>query len=212
MKNSRNGFISSSLIRIKDKLPDGGERDVPDFSGEAEAASSASSRRGDGEFYQKEHRKALQKRVEEFRLLKKDLAGKITEKLASIPEDIRISETRISELRLAVEKYASLLDTIQSLDESSWHDDNLSLEIGRSMKKAENTRLEFIRISSKISALQRESEAAENSAQTSFMPEIRSLTFVQMMKFGLFVSIPMILTLIAASFIIGFFMYVTFRM
>ena len=212
MKNSRSGFISSSLIKIKDKLPDGGERDASDLSVEAGAEPTPNSRRGDGEFYQREHRKALQKRVEEFRLLKKDLAGKITEKLASIPEDIRISETRISELRSAVEKYASILDTIQSLDEFSWHEDNLSLEVGRSMKKAENIRLEFIRISSKISSLQRESEAAENSAQASFMPEIRSLTFAQVLKFGFIISIPVILTLIAASFIISIFMYATFRM
>lgn len=212
MKNSKDGFISSSLIKIKDKLPDGGERDISDLSIEAETESPSTSRRGDSEFYRREHKKALQKRVEEFRLLKKDLAGKITEKLASIPEDIRISETRISELRSAVEKYASILDTIQSLDEFSWHEDNLSLEVGKSMKKAENTRLEFIRISSKISALQRESEAAENSAQTSFMPEIRSLTFIQVLKFGLLISTPLIFTLIATSFIIGIFMYVTFRM
>ena len=80
------------------------------------------------------------------------------------------------------------------------------------MKKAENIRLEFIRISSKISSLQRESEAAENSAQASFMPEIRSLTFAQVLKFGFIISIPVILTLIAASFIISIFMYATFRM
>ncbi len=215
MKRTKDGFVDSRLVTIKDKLFETGTGE-DDSGSDAEQAPKThvapAPERGTAEVdLGKEYRRALQKRWDEFRLTKRDVTGRIAEKLASIPEDIKISEKKIQELNRAVEKLASVLDSIQSIDDSTWKGDNLPSELASAMKKVENARLEFIRVNARISALQRESDAAEMESGVSLLPELKSLTFAQLFKFGLVMSLPVVLALALAATIIAVAIYMTFR-
>ncbi len=215
MKSLKNGFVSSNLITMRDKLsvPNAMHSEVQQADQDGiSKMQEARQENSQTAYFQKEHRKALLKRLDEFRMLKREISGKITEKLASIPEDIKLSEKRVEELRNSVEKFADVLESLNSVEESLWDDANFSSELASAIKKAENARLEFIRVSSKISTLQRESQAADNSSASSMLPEICSLSFMQLIKIGSIVFLPLILTIIIMSIIIGIFIFATFRM
>lgn len=216
MKDAKNGFVSSGLIKIRDRFSDSkhsGEEPLKDEKNQSGIENSLHD-----EIPQKpekesdrEWRKSLQRRWDEFRLLKKDMTGKLSEILASVPEEIRIEEQRINELREALEKYASLLDSINTIDDSKWNSDNFSSDLGVAMKKLENARLEHIRLSAKLAVLQRESNAAESSSNLSFLPELNSLSLGQAFRLGMRFSLPLIFALILLAIILSAAIFLSLR-
>lgn len=215
MKNAKNGFVSSGLIKIRDRFSDSkhsGEELLKDEQNQHGVESSLHDvpQKPEKES-DRERRKSLQRRWDEFRLLKKDMTGKLSEILASVPEEIRIEEQRIDELRESLEKYASLLDSINTIDDSKWDSDNFSSDLGASMKKLENARLEHIRLSAKLAVLQRESNAAESSSGLSFLPELNSISLGQAFKLGMQFSLPLIFALILLAIILSTAIFLSLR-
>ncbi len=159
-----------------------------------------------------EKRQALLKRLDEFRMLRRDVSGKIAEQLSSIPEDIRLSQEKISELQKAVDSYTSILHSLRTIDDDSWDPDSFSRELASAIKMAENARIEMIKISARISMFGRESEAAEASpAHSSLITDFCSLSPMQILKFSFLFLLPVILALLGMSLLIGVFMFITFR-
>lgn len=226
----KQGFVDHNLIKIKDKLAEvsGAKnqneeelqpKNEKDFHNQQIQNSSKAnlvqlqtpkiaggSKTAISPVLKDETRAALEKRKEEFRLLKRDICEKLSEKLSSFPEDIRITERKLEELKNAIEKFASLIDELKTVDEHSWDENTLHTEIGRACRKAENARLEYIRICSRLAALQRESSAAEESTTSkgaSPLHELCSMSLKQGLKIGFSIFLPLICALIIASIIIA---------
>jgi hypothetical protein len=221
----KSGFVDSNLIKIKDKLAttslniEGERKKMP---------SETSSEQTSSELRQKfsqaptviaaqqifhpplpspaknELRLMIEKRKNEFKLLKRDVSEKLCEKISSISEDIKITSRRGDELKNAAEKFASILDEIKNMDESLWNDDTPQSEIGRACKTVENARLEYIRINARLSTLQRESTAAEMDTKSnpSIIPELASLSLKQGFRIGLFICLPLIIIILFSAIII----------
>jgi len=213
MKYAKSGFVDNNLVRIRDRLSDtsAGTPVPPDssFDEGGDSLKTAFPAKKDIDF-EKEQRKAIRLRLDEFRMLKRDIGGKITERISMIPEEITISEQKIDVLRKSLEKLATCLDSVQSLDESLWNEHNLSQELGTAIKKLENARLEYIRTTSKMDMLERESEAAGKGGDR-FEDVLLSFSMGRLMKTGVFFFFPLILSIIIAASIIALVLFSVFK-
>ncbi len=216
----KKGFVDNNLIKIKDKLSEASSSKLgartehsvlenggmsphtpsnePTVNPSLSRLSATPQKVSD---LRMETLAAIKIRRDEFRLLKRDLCGKLSEKLSSFPEDIKITERRLEELKNAIEKFASFLDELKITDEDTWSADTSQSDIGKACRKAEHIRLEYIRICAKLFALQRESSAAEMElvSRNSLIPELSSISLNQGFKIGLFLFLPVIVTILLAA-------------
>jgi len=207
----RDRFIDRNLVQIRGRLaPAPGETPAAEAPGAAPAASpgpAPETRPAVDPAWERERRQSLLKRADEFRALRRDVAARLAEKMAAIPEEIRIEEERMAELREAMGKFASLLDRLEAIDDHGWsRDADFGPDLGAAMRQAEGARLEYLRINAKLAALQRESAAAENAGRPgggSFVPELDSLTWAQGFRLGLVLGLPVILGAILAALIVA---------
>lgn len=218
----RDRFIDGNLVQIRRRLnPATGEwpaasAEAPGGApGEAPVAAAAESRPAVDPAWERERRQALLKRADEFRALRRDVAARLTEKLAAFPEEIRIEEERMAELRDAMGKFADLLDRLAAIDDHGWtREADFGPALGSAMRQAEGARLEFLRINAKLAALQRESAAAENLSRaggSSLIPELNSLSWQQGFRLGLILGLPVILGAILAALIVALTFLVLWR-
>jgi hypothetical protein len=208
----RDRFIDGNLVKIRGHLnTQTGEypaaEEPPSVPpGAAGPAAGAEPRPAVDPAWARERRQALARRADEFRALRRDVSARLVEKLAAIPEEIRIEEERMAELRDALGKFAALLDRLEAVDDSSWNQDcDFGAALGVAMRQAEGARLEHMRINAKLAALQRESAAADNSGRSlaALLPEFSSLSWRQGFRLGLCLGLPVILGVIAGALIVA---------
>ncbi len=147
---------------------------------------------------------AMQRRVNDFRLSRRDLAVRVAESLAGIDWEIAESERRLQELRPRRERLASIAAELNR--ESPLDADGAATQ---SQIAAESRRLDELRLDAcrKI---------AESAATTQNIPiqaqkqktspdgiDLGSVTFGQLCRIGWGVFFPFIVTVIAAALLIG---------
>jgi hypothetical protein len=147
---------------------------------------------------------AMQRRVNDFRLSRRDLAVRVAESLAGIDWEIAESERRLQELRPRRERLASIAAELNR--ESPLDADGAATQ---SQIAAESRRLDELRLDAcrKI---------AESTATTQNIPiqaqkqktspdgiDLGSVTFGQLCRIGWGVFFPFIVTVIAAALLIG---------
>jgi len=209
-------FVDSKLVNIRGKLM---EEARESSVGVVNSANHVESPSGEGRrmptssssvsINDKEWKKAIFQRWDEFKALRRDVLLKLNSTLSVIPEDIALSERRIVELRSAELKIKDLLSSIEVLDDSSWDRYSLSTELAYAMKKVENARLELMIITGKLA--DKDSLGVQNSPQssTSFIHEIQSLSFGQAFRLGLGFSFSLIIGLILSVLLLSLFNYLT---
>ena len=148
---------------------------------------------------------AMQRRVNDFRLSRRDLAVRITESLAGIDWEIADSERRLQELRPRREQLASIAAELNK--ESPLDVDGA---VTQSQIAVESRRLDELR----LDACRR---IAESSATTQSIPiqaqkqkpssfdsiDLGSVTFGQLCRIGWGVFFPFIVSVILAALLIG---------
>lgn len=147
---------------------------------------------------------AMQRRVNDFRLSRRDLAVRVAESLAGIDWEIAESERRLQELRPRRERLASIAAELNR--ESPLDIDGAATQ---SQIAAESRRLDELRLDAcrKI---------AESTATTQSIPiqaqkqktspdgiDLGSVTFGQLCRIGWGVFFPFIVSVIAAALLIG---------
>jgi hypothetical protein len=156
----------------------------------------------------KEWKKAVFRRWDEFKILKRDVSSRLNEILASVPEEIRNSETKIRELKKSAEKLQKILEEIDQIDDSAWDRFNLSSELAYAMRKLENARMECLLFSSRFSD-RRMQDAAARPASDSFIHEILSISFGQAFRLGAAFFLPLIITIFAAALLLAVMNYIS---
>ena len=147
---------------------------------------------------------ALQRRVNDFRLSRRDLAVRIAESLAGIDREIAESERRLQELRPRRERLVSIAAELNR--ESPLDVDGAATQ---SQIAAESRRLDELRLDAcrKI---------AESTATTQSIPvqaqkqktspdaiDLGSVTFGQLCRIGWGIFFPFIVSVIVAALLIG---------
>lgn len=211
----KNGFVGLELIKIRSRLSEAKEKDLsvkqPERADSPVEKEEKTLPLPSDSSNDREWRKALDRRWDEFRAIKRDFTGRITESLASLPEEIRIAKEQTEELQKALEKFASLLDEIERIDDTRWNRDNFSSELGAAIRKAENVRLEYLRISAKLQALHREGNAAEGDSGRNLIPEINSVSWLQGFRIGGVFFMPLIIGMLVSALILAISIFLSMR-
>lgn len=162
-----------------------------------------------------EAEKALQQRHEEFNRLRRDVATRIAEQLAILPEEINSLQARADAIVAAEEKLKELAATVEALEDPSANEQDFSKNLAVSFKTLENSRLEMIMAMAK---LEKAGEAAKSSQHSghaqsaSILPELNSLGFRQLFKFGLYLTIPVAGAIVLGGLIIAIAIFAAMRL
>jgi len=141
--------------------------------------------------------KAIRNRVEEFVKFKRDMTARCAETIGAT--DIRTENLRhqLAETERLQQIATQALQEIEQLDADSWTEEKLPSELAAAMKKLNDCRLELIRQTNR----QEEQTAAGSGrsvpeAKTSPALELTSLSFWQLFRLGIIVSLPVTVILI----------------
>jgi hypothetical protein len=153
---------------------------------------------------EKEWKKAIFKRWDDFKNLKTDILQRLAELNATIPSEIKKHEEKFNELHKSLEKISILQDKVKNIDDSDWNRHNFSNELGIAMRELEKSRIEFMMIQAKITAQEsHNSKQSVSSNSSNFIHELSSLTFSQCFRLGLGFFMPLIIAVIFATILWG---------
>ena len=153
---------------------------------------------------EKEWKKAIFRRWDDFKNLKVDILKRIVELETSIPEEMNICEQNFNALQDASEKIITLRQKVESISDSDWTRHNFTNELGIAMRELEKYRIEFMMINAKIAKKDSPATPLSNSSTANnFIHELSSLTFSQCFRLGLGFFMPLIVAIIAATLLWG---------
>ena len=146
---------------------------------------------------------AMQRRVDDFRLSRRDLAVRIAESLAGIDREIAESERNIRELKPRRDQLASIAAELNR--ETPLDTDGAATQ---SQIAAESRRLDELRLNAcrMIAESGATANGAQNGVQKGSSPEgidWGSVTFGQLCRIGWGVFFPFIVSVILAALLIG---------
>ena len=153
---------------------------------------------------EKEWKKAIFKRWDDFKNLKVDILQRIVELEATIPEEINTCEQNLNAFLKASEKIISLRNKIESINDTDWTRHNFTNELGLAMRELEKYRIEFMMINAKIATKDSNNSRFSNSTSANnFIQELSSLTFSQCFRLGIGFFMPLIIAVIFATLLWG---------
>ena len=136
----------------------------------------------------------------------------MAERIAAMPTEIAELEEHARELKDSSEKFQKLLDEINALDDSDWNRHSFTSELATGMRKLENSRIEFMMMSSKTSSKMSGLPVIESSSSSnSFIHELNSLSFKQCFRIGYAFFMPLILGVLLAVLIWGLIFFLTVK-
>jgi len=146
---------------------------------------------------------AMQRRVNDYRLSRRDLAVRIAESLAGIDREIADSQRKLQELRPRRELLANIADELNKLSPLDVDGSATQSQIAAESRRLDNLRLDACRI---IAASGTAAPGAQTPAQnpSSFEGiDWDSVTFGQLCRIGWGMFFPFIVTIILAAILIG---------
>lgn len=208
---SRKDYISDGLIHIRDRLKTyekGNEHEasvLPQISEEQIAqevrGETVKSTEPDRKFI-----RALKKRHEEYLKAKKDLHNKVTEAMAALPEEQKKFKFYEEETANLYELCRKMSDEINELTEKDGQSEEDSAALADACRKIENSRLEFIRQNARYNKLmphQTHAGGGDGGGAKNLLPEINSMTFLQLLRLGFAFSLPVAVAIFIGAIIIS---------
>ena len=146
---------------------------------------------------------AMQRRVADFRLSRRDLSVRITESLALIDREIAESERRLQELRPRREHLVSIAAELKRESPLDIDGATTQAQIAAETRRLEDLRLDACRMiaESGMNAAGKQSHAKSPSASDGI--DLDSLTFGQLCRVGWGVFFPFIIAVILGTLLIG---------
>jgi len=199
-------FISNSLPKFRGRLTDAANHvlnaQLPTNT-DSTANNEKTAELAKKAVLDESFKKALEKRREEFKKVRRDVISRLTESIAKLPEDISNHKNMVEEIDKSQASFDEMLNKLNSLDDSKWNQGNFSAELGDAMKMVENTRLEYLSISAKLEKIRGTTSGTVESAKyDSFILELMSLSFKQVFTLGLYFFLPLIIAIAATGFLL----------
>ncbi len=147
--------------------------------------------------------KLSKSRYQEFKRHRRDLMARYSETLVSFDEDIkyfRQCANEIDKLRIMLQ------ENMEELEQLGEHEDSLatnSAALAEANRTVENYRLELIRQNARIQKLTARQSAAGNSGSGDIVHEIASLSFRQLFRLGIALTLPLIIAFLVGALIIA---------
>ncbi len=161
---------------------------------------------------EREWKKAVFARWDEFKNVKADMAKRLAEGVSSIPDNIVRMESEVDLLRKSEEQMNKLLEDIRGLDDSEWNRHSFTSELAKGMKKLENIRIQYVMISSRLSPADNggsKTLAGGHRSSHGFVHELNSLSKSQLFRLGLAFFMPLIFGILLAVVVWGIMYYVS---
>ncbi len=196
----KGAFVSSGLHNIRGKISEATTGSQPDQVGAQDQVEPAASPAVPDD---PETRKAVAKRLEDYRRLKKEIQTKLVEMSSKISTDYENHTKRASELDASYKVLEELEDKIELVDDANWTDSVSLQNLAPAMKTLEDSRLELVRIHNKLHIHRENSHAPKHSAGHEFIHEINSLTIFQLLRFGTLFFMPLIAGFIITGIIVA---------
>ena len=209
-------FVDRKLVNIRGKLMNESNEDSPTEEKVADTPQprrrsvSAQKQSSSVNINDKEWKRSLFQRWDEFKSLRRDVLFKLNDTLSAIPGDLAAAEQKIIELKKAEIKLREDLKEVDALDDSSWDRHTLSAELASAMRRVENARMDCMMIMTKIEG---NGHSTGNRGgierPLSLVQDLRSLSFKQSFKLGMGLFLPLIFGIITAAVILAVFNYLT---
>ena len=146
---------------------------------------------------------ALQRRVTDYRLSRRDLAVRVTESLAGIEREIAESERRLKELSPRRERLASIAEELSRENPLDAEGGVTQTQIAAESRRLEELRLDVCRMIAE-SGTTTQNIPLPSQKNSSFEGiDWGSVTFGQLCRIGWGVFFPFIVSVILAAFLIG---------
>ena len=160
---------------------------------------------------EKEWKKAVFTRWDDFCVLRRDVMLRIAEVLDAIPNDIDTNLNKVEEMRKAEKKLQAVLEEIENIDDSQWGRENFTSQLGAAMRKVERARMECMVTVSKFRKNTQADTAQAVNTDYSFFRELQSLSFGVKMKIGAAFTLPLIIGVVTGMLIQAFINYMAVR-
>lgn len=156
----------------------------------------------------------FKRKGEEFERGRRDIIANLKRSLMAIERDELETQRMIELLESSRNRFKIMLADLEEIDEQSWSDDNIRVELTRALGVIEDSRVEYNKTLAKIDALKSERSGATNEsslAPVMFQDDSGMMTsekpFVYWLKMGAGFSLPLIATLVVL-----FIVYTAFAM
>ena len=209
-------FVDNNLVRIRGRLNEDNSKDlnsVGDSPAPLPLSSPAKTPAKTGvSINDREWKKALFKRWDEFTVLKRDVVVKLNELLDTLPFEAKKAEKRIEKLRKSEDKVRKILADIEAVTDSDWDRHSFSQELAAAMRMVENARMECMLIAGLVDGEKNNTSASVaggDRSGTSVIHELTSLSFGQAFKLGIGFFFPLILGIIAAALLLAVINYIS---
>ncbi len=148
---------------------------------------------------------AVQRRLTDFRLSRRDLAVRVTESLGGIEWEIAESERRLQELKPRRDRLASIAAELSRENPLDAESGVTQTQIATESRRLEELRLDACRMIAESGATTQSIPLPAQKTKASSFEGIDwdSVTFGQLCRIGWGVFFPFIVTVILAAFLIG---------
>jgi len=214
----KNKFVNNNLVKIRDRLasdtaPEGTAGNSTQDNAKTADSENVSRKNiannANAISNERDWKKALFRRWDDFKALKQDITTRLAEQIASIPPEIENNNNRNTILKQSAEKFQQLLEDLEELDDSQWNRHTFSSELASGFRKLEKTRIQFMMQLATItkSMDQQESPTVGKDSSKHFIHELNSLSFSQCFRIGFAFFMPLILGILLSVIIFGVIYY-----
>jgi chromosome segregation ATPase len=207
-----NNFVSGGLIKVRNNIAEAAAKEGILTEKQTEEEEKSVPQAGnDNKSVNRDFKKALQKRQEEFTRIKRDIASRLTEKMTVIPVEQQELEKNQERLRNSLKKYEELSNRLENIDDSAWTPKNISAELGDAMRELENIRLEHVRQSTLDEQVNSRHKTLTEKRNDSLFHEINSLSFKQLFRLGFAFSFPAFIAILLGAIIIAASIFIAMK-
>ena len=146
---------------------------------------------------------AMQRRVNDFRLSRRDLAVRIAESLAGIDREIADSQRRLQELRPRREHLASIAEELNKQSPLDLDGSATQSQIAAESRRLDDLRLDACRLIAESGATARHIQVPAQKPSSFDGIDWGSVTFGQLCRIGWGMFFPFIVSVLLASLLIG---------
>ena len=146
---------------------------------------------------------AMQRRVNDFRLSRRDLAVRIAESLAGIDREIADSQRRLQELRPRREHLASIAEELNKQSPLDADGTATQSQIAAETRRLDDLRLDACRLIAASGAAAPGAQTSTQKASSFEGIDWGSVTFGQLCRIGWGVFFPFIVSVVLAALLIG---------
>ncbi|HMP97408.1 MAG TPA: hypothetical protein PKA51_10850 [Kiritimatiellia bacterium] len=147
----------------------------------------------------------FKRKSEEFERGKRDMLANIKRSLTAIERDEMEAQRMLELLESTRNRFKTLLGDLESIDEQSWTDTTIRVELARALGVIEDARVEYNKAIAKMEAVKSERKDRPDAPVAPVLFEDRVATgsvdqsFVHWLKVGAAFSLPLIVTLVALA-------------